>query len=208
MKPEELRGLICASRSFLDDVAINIENWIAQKGQQGVRRIASRAIAVGTGVGMPMGILNPASGIPICDTSANTAAGTIAWQDLLALMFEVPIQYHANGSWIMNQRTLGQLFGISDANNRPILIQDLQNPLRWMLFGHPVVVNQFWPDVVPGATPVAFGDWKETYMLVNRRALTLLPDPYSAGWCVLYRLYARLGGGIICPNAARLLRTT
>lgn len=206
LKPEEARGLICASRSFLEDSAINIENWIAQKGQQGVRRIASRALAVGTGVGMPMGILNPQSGIPICDCAAPTPVGQFTWQDLVGLMFEVPVEYHANGAWIMNQRTLGQLFGISDANGRPILIQDLQNPLRWMLFGHPVVVSQFWPDVAPGTTPVAFGDWKATYLLVNRRALTLLPDPYSAGWCVLFRLYARLGGGIICPNAARLLR--
>jgi HK97 family phage major capsid protein len=122
------------------------------------------------------------------------------------LMFQVPIQYHANGSWIMNQRTMGLMFSMSDANGRPILIQDLQNPLRWMLLGHPVVVSQFWPDVAPGATSVAFGDWKSTYLIVNRRALTILPDPFSLGWCVLYRLYARLGGGIICPNAARLLR--
>lgn len=206
MKPEELRGLICATRSFLEDAAINIENWIARKGQQGVRRIASRAIAVGSGVGMPIGILNPAAGIPICDTGAPTPAGQFTWQDLVSLMFAVPIEYHANGSWIMNQRTLGMLFGISDANGRPILIQDLQNPLRWLLLGHPVTISNFWPDVAPGATPVAFGDWKAAYLLINRKALTILPDPYSIGWCVLFKLYARLGGGIVCANAARLLR--
>lgn len=207
LRPEELRGLICASRSFLEDAAINIESWLVTKGQQGVRRIASRAIAVGTGVGMPIGILNPAAGIPICDTGAGTPAGQIGWQDLLGLMFSVPIEYHANGSWIMNQRTLGQLFGLSDANSRPVLIQDLQNPLRWLLFGHPVTISNFWPDVAPGATPVAFGDWKAAYLLVNRRALTMVPDLYT-GWCVLFRMFARLGGGIICANAARLLRTT
>jgi predicted phage gp36 major capsid-like protein len=43
-------------------------------------------------------------------------------------------------------------------------------------------------------------------MLINRRALTILPDPYSAGFCILYKLFARFGGGIICPNALRLLR--
>ncbi|KRR14591.1 hypothetical protein CQ12_10690 [Bradyrhizobium jicamae] len=206
LRPEELRGLICASRSFLEDAAVDIEGWIARKGQQGVRRIASRAIAVGSGVGMPMGILNPNAGIPVCETSALTPAGQFTWQDLVGLLFEVPVEYHSNGVWLMNQRTLGQAFSMSDAAGRPILIQDLQNPLRWMLLGHPVIVSNFFPDVIPGATPVAFGNWKETYLLVNRRALTMLPDPYSAGWCVLYRLFARLGGGIICPTAARLLR--
>ena len=27
-------------------------------------------------------------------------------------------------------------------------------------------------------------------------------DPYSAGFCILYKFEARIGGGIICPNAA------
>ena len=57
-----------------------------------------------------------------------------------------------------------------------------------------------------GATPIAFGNFREAYMLINRRALTILPDPYSAGFCILYKLFARFGGGIICPNALRLLR--
>jgi HK97 family phage major capsid protein len=69
------------------------------------------------------------------------------------LMFQVPIQYHAIASWVMNQRTMGLMFTMSDANGRPILIQDLQNPLRWMLLGHPVVVSEFWPDVAPGRDP-------------------------------------------------------
>jgi len=74
------------------------------------------------------------------------------------------------------------------------------------LGGVPVVIANQMPDVAPGSTPVAFGDWRAAYLLVNRRALTILPDPYSAGWCVLYRLFARFGGGIICADAARLLR--
>src|SRR5262249_19705934 len=144
---------------------------------------------------------------PICDTAALTADGSFTWQDLVALMFQVPIEYHnANSRWIMNQRTLGMLFSMSDAAGRPIVIQNLQSPMTWMLLGFPITVSNFFPDVVPGATPIAFGDWRSTYMLVNRNALTLLPDPYSAGFCVLYKLFARLGGSTICPNAARLLR--
>src|SRR5262245_36839124 len=132
--------------------AINIESWITRKGQQGVRRIASRAIALGDGNGKPMGILNPASGIPICDTSDNTPAGQFTWQDLVMLMFQVPVEYHADSAWLMNQRTMGLMFAMSDATNRPILQQDLQQPTRWMLLGHPIVVTEFFPDVAAGST--------------------------------------------------------
>ncbi|GLR85838.1 phage major capsid protein [Bradyrhizobium iriomotense] len=206
LRPEELRGLICATRSFLDDAAIDIESWISRKAQAGVRKIASRAIASGSGNGMPIGILNPMAGIPICDTGVDTPAGTFTWQDLVMLMFQVPIAYHAGATWVANQRTLGLLFSMSDAAGRPIVQQDLQAAPRFTLLGHPIVVSEFWPDVAPGATPLAFGNFREAYMLINRRALTILPDQYSAGFCILYKLFARLGGGIICPDALRLLR--
>jgi HK97 family phage major capsid protein len=61
-------------------------------------------------------------------------------------------------------------------------------------------------DVAPGATPVAFADWQRAYTVVNRRATTMLTDPFSAGFCTLFRFEARVGGSPTCPNAARLLR--
>jgi HK97 family phage major capsid protein len=68
-----------------------------------------------------------------------------------------------------------------------------------------VIVSQF-PDVLPGATPIGFGDWKAAYTIVNRRATTMVTDPFSAGFCTLYKFSARVGGATTCPNAVRLLR--
>lgn len=153
-----------------------------------------------------MGILNPMAAIPVCETSEHTAAGSSTWQDLVSLLFQVPVQWRAGATWLMNQRVLCLLFSMSDAAGRPIIQQDLQAAAQWRLLGLPIVVSEFFPDVAPGTTPIAVGNWREAYLLINRRGLTILPDPYSIGWCVIYRLFARLGGGIICPNAARLLR--
>ena len=62
------------------------------------------------------------------------------------------------------------------------------------------------PDVAGGATPVAFGNWNQAYMVVNRKAITMQNDPYSAGFCVLFKFESRVGGAVICPRAARLLK--
>ena len=51
-----------------------------------------------------------------------------------------------------------------------------------------------------------FGNWRKTYMIVERKAVTLETDRYSAGWCILFKAEARCGGAPTCPNAARLLR--
>jgi HK97 family phage major capsid protein len=67
------------------------------------------------------------------------------------------------------------------------------------------IVTQM-PNVAPGATPVAFGNWNSAYTVVNRKAVTMLQDPYSAGFCVLFKFEARVGGAVTCGNAAQLLR--
>jgi HK97 family phage major capsid protein len=62
------------------------------------------------------------------------------------------------------------------------------------------------PDCAPGSTPVMFGNLNAGYLLVTRRGLTMATDPYTAGWCVLYKFDQRIGGAPTCPNALRLLR--
>ena len=62
------------------------------------------------------------------------------------------------------------------------------------------------PDVAPGSTPVLFGDLGAGYTLVNRKAVSMVRDPYSAGFCILFRWEARVGGAVTCSNALRLLR--
>jgi HK97 family phage major capsid protein len=62
------------------------------------------------------------------------------------------------------------------------------------------------PPVAPGTTSVLFGNLQQTYMIVTRKSVTMLRDLYSSGFCHLFRFEARVGGGVICANASRLLR--
>ena len=62
------------------------------------------------------------------------------------------------------------------------------------------------PDVAPGAKPILFGNLKKTYTLVNRKATSMYADLYSMSWCTMFRFDCRVGGGVTCPNASRLLR--
>jgi HK97 family phage major capsid protein len=94
---------------------------------------------------------------------------------------------------------------MSDAIGRPLLSPIPQGP-GFVLDGSPITIASQMPDAAAGATPVAFGNWKAAYTLVNRRATTMVADPYSGGWCTVFRFDARIGGAVTCPNAARLLR--
>ncbi|WP_338830238.1 phage major capsid protein [Bradyrhizobium sp. 27S5] len=207
IKPEPLRYIACATSDLLEDSGFNIENWLLGKVGRAFRNTVSEAVMIGSGIGMPQGILLPSSGIPICDTAAATPANQFTWQDLVMLKFAIPVQYwDANAAYLMNQRTAGLMFTLSDANGRPIMMQSPQDPLTFNLLGSPVKIATQMPDVAPGATPVAYGNWKSAYMIANRKAVTMQHDPYSAGFCSLFKFEARVGGAVTCANAARLLR--
>jgi len=47
---------------------------------------------------------------------------------------------------------------------------------------------------------------EEAYTIVTRKLPTLQVDPFSAGFCRLYKFEARIGGATTCMNAASILQ--
>src|SRR5262249_30231583 len=147
IKPETLRYTLCATRDLLEDASINLESWIMGKVQRAFSITIGNAVARGNGNGMPQGLLN--SGIEICETAAASPAGQLSWQDLIALKWEVRLQYHAGGQYWMNQRTWALCLTMSDAISRPLMIQDPTEPSKYSINGSPVVIVTQLPDVAP-----------------------------------------------------------
>ena len=98
---------------------------------------------------------------------------------------------------------------MSDTNGRPIMTITPGDAAPFRIGGMPVVIAQQMPDVAAGSMPVAYGNWRQAYMVVNRKAVTMQLDPFSAGFCVLFKfeasaaLFARMRRG--CCASARAL---
>jgi HK97 family phage major capsid protein len=95
---------------------------------------------------------------------------------------------------------------MADANHRPIFAPLVSGMPSWQFAGAPITIVSQMPDVHPGSTPILFGNLRETYLLITRKALTMQPDQYTAAWCTIFKFKQRCGGALICPNASRLLR--
>ncbi len=209
VRSDPLRFVVCLTRSLLEDSSLDIEGWIVRNAERAFRDAISAAILVGDSIGKPLGFIQAAAGIPICETSPSTPVGQISWQDLLMLRFELPPQFMRNASFLMNQRMLALLASTTDANSKPIMISSpiMDQPLpQWTLFGAPIHVVTQMPDTAPGAVAVAYGDWEQTYVLATRKSVTVYPDLISTPFCPRYYFEARIGAGTLCPNGARLLR--
>src|SRR5262245_7378507 len=204
LKAEELRFSTCATRALIEDAAIDLEAWLLGKATTAFRRALAAAVLIGDGNGKPVGILNPASGIPVCNVSSATPAGTITWQDLVSIWATLPAAYRPNASWVMNSLTLGKLLTISDAAGRPIVLPGLSGAAPLSLMGRPILIDERMPNVAAGATPILIADLRALYCVVLRSGPTLLPPIVS--YCIAYNFSQRAGGGVMCADAGRLLR--
>ena len=77
---------------------------------------------------------------------------------------------------------------------------------RAMLMGFPLVEAEDMPEVAAGSTPIAFGDFKRGYLIVDRTGVRVLRDPYSAKPYVLFYTTKRVGGGVQDFDAIKLLK--
>ena len=62
------------------------------------------------------------------------------------------------------------------------------------------------PDVGANAFPLAFGDFRRGYLIVDRMGIRVLRDPYSAKPYVEFYTTKRVGGGVQNFEAIKLLK--
>lgn len=62
------------------------------------------------------------------------------------------------------------------------------------------------PDLAAGSIPITLGDFKRRYVINDRMGVRVLRAPYTAKPYVLFYTTKRVGGGVLDPNAIRLLK--
>ena len=74
------------------------------------------------------------------------------------------------------------------------------------LLGYPVMGDDNMPDMGAESLPIAFGDFRRGYLVVDRLGVRVLRDPYSAKPYVLFYVTKRVGGGVQDFDAIKLLK--
>ena len=62
------------------------------------------------------------------------------------------------------------------------------------------------PDIAANAFAIAFGDFRRGYLVVDRRGVRVLRDPFTAKPYVLFYTTKRVGGGVQDFDAIKLLK--
>ncbi|MEE4212605.1 MAG: phage major capsid protein [Parvularcula sp.] len=209
-KTGEIYAMPAATPQLLEDSAVDIEAWIASEVRGTFAAAETDAFVSGNGVNKPLGFLSApqASDASRGATEIGTLAGSLNGDDLLSLIYALGGQYRQNGRFIFNRKTAASIRKLKDSDGNYLWAPGLSAGEPATLLGYPVTEVEAMPDAGSGNTAVAFGDFSAGYLIVDRRGVQVLRDPFSAKPYVLFYTTKRVGGGVQDHSAIKLLATS
>lgn len=205
----ELFALIDMSNQMLEDTAFDMEAEIRNEASEQFAVAEGAAVVSGSGVGKPEGILTNASvGETISGSAATIADADGQANGLITLFHALKTAYSRNASWALNRVTLGSVRKLKDADKNYIWMPGLANGIPNTILGASYVEMPDMPNEGAGAFPIAFGDFRRAYTLVDRISMEMLRDPYTqaTGGNIRFIFRRRLGGQVVLAEAIRKLK--
>jgi len=198
-----------ATQKLVDDAAIDIEAWLADKIADIFARKENTAFVAGNGVGCPRGILSYAAGSSwnqIQQVNSGTN-GAVTADGLINLFYALKDEYSRNASFLMNRTTVQAVRLLKEATTNQYLWQPgLAAGAPDTLMGVPVMMAADMPTAATNSLSVAVGDFKRAYQIVDRKGITILRDPFTEKPFVKFYATKRVGGDVINFEAVKLLK--
>ncbi len=213
------------TQKLLDTAGFDVSGWLDRKIAQKLGRTEVTAFYAGNASGKPRGFLD----YPTATTADSSRAwGTLQYvvtghastfatpttsispaDCLITLQQSLKAEYRANARWQMNKATAGAVRKFKDADGRFIWTDNIQAGQPPLLLGDPVEIAADMPDVGANTFPIAYGDWKQAYTIVDHIVgIRTLRDPFTTKGRVKFYTTKRVGGGLLNSEAIRLLKVS
>lgn len=217
IEAHEMYAMPKASQRILDDAATNVEAWLSGKIADKFARVEGAAFWTGTGVGQPKGLASYTTAATADDTrswgtfehiktGANGDFHTTKADPLQDLIGAFKDQYLQNASFVMRREVRTKIRKMKEAtSDRYLWGPSMQAGQPDRLLGYPTRIDQYMPALATGSLSLAFGDFKQAYLIVDRMGIRTLRDPYTAKPWVLFYSTKRTGGGAQNTEALKFL---
>jgi HK97 family phage major capsid protein len=198
----------------LDDVAIDLEQWIADEVDGEFAIQENIAFLSGNGTNKPNGILTYVTGAanaathPFGAITGTTVAGAAAvtTDEVIDLVYSLPSERNQNAKFFMNRTSLGKLRKLKDGQGNYIWQPTYVAGQPSTLAGYPVVEVPGMPNMTTGLVSILFGDMEATYLVVDRVGIRVLRDPFTNKPYVGFYTTKRVGGGVQNPEFMRFIK--
>jgi len=202
-----------ATQGMLDDAEINLEAWLAGEVQQEFAYQEGVAFLSGDGTNKPNGILTYITGganaavhpYGAITTVNSGAAAALTTDGVLSLIYNLPSEFTGNARFAMSRATLAAARKLKDTTNQYIWQPSYAAGEPSTLAGFAVSEVAGMPDIAAAAKAVLFGDFKQTYLVIDRVGVRVIRDNLTNKPYVHFYTTKRVGGGLLNPQTMRAL---
>jgi HK97 family phage major capsid protein len=206
-----------ASEESLDDLFFNVEDWLISSASEAMYAGEGAAFISGNGTKKPTGIL--AGPTPVSTADSSRAFGTLQYiasgqaaamptnlDVLYDLVYSLRARYRNNAQWLTSKLVLAAMRKYKDADNNYLWQPSLQAGQPSTFLGYAINEAEDMPAVAANAFPLAFGDFKEGYLICDRVGLRITRDEITTPGFVKFYVRKRVGGKLRNTQAIKLLK--
>lgn len=212
--PGEIYANPAATQQMLDDAEVDLEAWLANEIETEFAYQEGLAFIAGNGANKPYGLLTFVTGgaqaaanpLGAIETLPAAAVAAVTEDELLDMIYALPMSYTGNARWTMNRTTMGEIRKLRDADGRQLWQPSSAAGQPSTLLNYGVTEMPGMPDLAANALPIAFGDFRRGYLIVDRTGVRVLRDPFSNKPYVMFYTTKRVGGGVNNPEALKVLK--
>lgn len=216
----ELYANPAITQTALDDARIDIAAWLADEVSIEFAEQEGAAFVAGNGINKPRGVLSydtvanasytwgklgyVASGkaADFADTTTSVSKADA----LIELYYALKSGYRNGASWLMSDAVMGTVRKFKDPDGNFLWAPPTAAAGVATILGKPVNNDDNMQAVGAGNFPIAFGDFKRGYLIVDRFGVRVLRDPYTNKPFVHFYTTKRVGGGVVNFEAIKLLK--
>lgn len=192
------------TNEMLEDSAFNLAEFLQADMAEQFGVAEGTAFVSGNGVKRPEGFMT-ASGVG----SVNGGHATVLTADgIIKLAFEPKTAYAAVGTFVLNRNTLEEVYKLKDGQGQYLYRPNQETGKAPTIQGKPYLECTDMPDIGANTYPIAFGDFRRGFMIVDRLQIAVVRDDVSLAEQDTVRFIGRkrVGGQVVLAEAVKKLK--
>ena len=200
----ELYAMTKVSRQLLEDSKFDLDQFLREEFGEQFALAEGTSFISGNAVGKPEGFLTNSQ----VAFTLNGHATTLQADAVLGITFDIKAPYWPNARYVMSRATLKAVRLLKDSQNQYLWHSGLNSGTQPTLCGFPYTLAEDMPTIASGNFPIAFGDFKRGYLVVDRIVMDVMIDTITskATGMVEFSARKRVGGQVILAEAIRTLK--